>query len=220
MLTQNERDQLGLKITEVAFLYSYDLPKHNAIKFIDILIKYIPDTFDRYMMAIDKYVQEPKNKIFPSPMNLKNYLSDELSDDAKANEIASRIRLAISNYGWSEPNKAKSFLGDAGWRVVDRFGGWQYLCENLGVTINTTAFYAQARESAKSIIEANYKGILDKPIYLENKKQLNQLTSIIKEIPKSKSDSNNISYIPTKEFNTDGEEEVLNQIDKFNGGQN
>lgn len=167
-MNQHDRDALGRVLTEIAFGFDYDLPKHKASIFIDLLIKYHPAELQEYLNAIELYVSDRKNTKFPSVFLLKTYLDKTLSSDAAGNEIASRIRHAISSIGWISPDKAREYIGEVGWMVVIRAGGWQYICENHGTELNPMTFFAQSRESAKSILEQDKKGILNQPIQIES----------------------------------------------------
>ncbi|WP_289460478.1 hypothetical protein, partial [Klebsiella pneumoniae] len=75
-----------------------------------------------------------------------------LSPATKAQEVSGRIREAISKFGYANQQDAREYIGSLGWKVVERFGGWIYLCENHGLDLNPLTFFAQARDSVISII--------------------------------------------------------------------
>lgn len=153
-MKQHERDQLGLQLTEIAFVYGHDLPREKAKQFIDLLQKYIPASFAQYQRALQCYFDDPKNKTFPSLAGLRVYIDPKASVESQANELSSRVVEAISRFGWNNGAEARAYLGDTGWELVKRSGGWAYVCENLGLSLNPGTFRAQARDLAKSLIEA------------------------------------------------------------------
>lgn len=124
---------------------------------LEIISMYAND-FEGYeiesvIAAYAQYRKNPKNMTFPLPAQIKQILTPELSHDAQANEIASQIRNAIGKFGWCNANEARAHIGEIGWEVVNRAGGWSYICENLGLDLNQLTFHAQARDLAKSILE-------------------------------------------------------------------
>lgn len=50
------------------------------------------------------------------------------SPQDKGREVADRIWTAISKFGGYQPEKAKEFIGDLGWLVVEMSGGWSDVC--------------------------------------------------------------------------------------------
>lgn len=172
-MDQNQRNRIGAKITHAAVYFGKnDLSKEQASVLIDVLTySFAADGFEKILTAIDRYVADPKNKIFFSPATLRPYLNPELSSDAKAIEVANRIRAAIGKFGWPNPNDARAYIGELGWKVVERAGGWAYLCENHGLDLNPLTFFAQSRDSAKAILESANIGEFDKPIGIEFKNQ-------------------------------------------------
>lgn len=187
-MDQQDRDALGVQLTELATVYEYDLPKNKAIQYINVLLKYQPYPLEKYLTALEQYVFDKKNTKFPAPFQLFPYLDNSLSPDAMANETAARIRKAVSDIGWSQPEQARAYIGELGWAVVMRAGGWMYLCENLGVNMNTLTFYAQSRDSAKALIESGGKGVYDQPIAIPEPKQnvIQMLNLQIKQIETKK----------------------------------
>lgn len=165
-MNQAHRDQLGRKLTEIALLYGKDLTKDQVTGFINALLNFMPDTFENYLRAFDAYASDVKNKFFPAPVALRAYLQPEASPDAVANEVASKIRQAISKFGWPNPEDARAFIGELGWKVVERSGGWVYLCENHGVELSPLTYFAQSRDLTKSILENSKLGTFDSPIAL------------------------------------------------------
>lgn len=184
-MNQQERDQLGIKLTQIAMMYGKEFPKEQATIYIDSLVSFMPDTFENYMGALLKYINDSKNKFFPTPMNLKQYLQPEMSPEAMGNEVASRIRAAITKFGWCNPNDAKNYIGDLGWKVVERSGGWQYICENHGVDLNVLTFHAQARDTTKAMLESNSIGSFDQPIGLPESNNVKQINSLVSGLIKT-----------------------------------
>jgi hypothetical protein len=168
-MNQEQRNTLGKKITETAVYYGKnDLSKDQAVAMINVMENHFGnESLEKILTAIDRYVLDPKNKVFLSPATLRPYLNPELSTDAKANEVANRIRAAIGKYGWPNPNDARAYIGELGWKVVERAGGWSYICENHGLDLNPLTFFAQSRDSAKAIMESASIGEFDKPIGID-----------------------------------------------------
>lgn len=81
--------------------------------------------------AYKKYRQYPKNTRFPLPSQIRNILNQNINDEDKARDATGRIITAISKYGYSNPIEAKEYIGNLGWKVVERQGGWSTLCERV-----------------------------------------------------------------------------------------
>lgn len=122
-----------------------------------VLSMYVEDLDDlppgEVIAAYRSWRRNPKNTQFPLPAQIRGIVSPEVDPDSAAREIASRIVGAITTCGWSNPSGAKEFMGEIGWEIVQRFGGWLHLCENHGMSIDPGQFMAQARDLAKSQIQ-------------------------------------------------------------------
>lgn len=105
----------------------------------------------------------PGRKMIPSPADVFAAVSPSASTDVLANEAASRIIESVSKFGWNNIDAAREYIGGIGWAAVERFGGWVFLCENLGVSTPISVFYAQARDIAKSQIELAKVGLNNAP---------------------------------------------------------
>jgi hypothetical protein len=104
------------------------------------------------------YRRNPKNRTFPLPAQIREILQPQVSDDTLAREATARIVESITRFGYMRGSEAKMYIGELGWNVVQRFGGWQYICENHGLSLNPGTFLAQARDIAKSHIEMSRAG--------------------------------------------------------------
>ena len=154
-MNQDQRNILAKSIHETAMFFGKDnLTKENISTFIDLLIKFYPGkVFEDFKLAIKNYSVDPKNKLFFSPANLRPYIEPSLNDVDQAVSVASKALEAVAKFGWCNPDKAMAYIGDAGWVAVQRFGGWEYICTNLGTEISLTTFQAQIRDIAKTIIK-------------------------------------------------------------------
>lgn len=122
--------------------------------------------FEKCLNALTVYRRDPKNKTWPKSSDVRAIVCPVMTPDAQANEAAARIREAIGKFGWPDPVGARKHIGELGWKVVERSGGWQYLCENHGSELNALTYHAQSRDLAKALIEAQNAGKLDQPISL------------------------------------------------------
>lgn len=159
-MNQSERDMIGKMLVDAAIVYDRsDFDKAKISMTISVIERFFPESSAvQICEAIQKYMRNPKNTQFPAPARLNEYLRPQTSKDARAQEIASRIRESISKFGYTNPEEAKAYIGEIGWTVVKRFGGWQSLCEDAGVSLNVDTLYAQSRELAKSQIELDEQG--------------------------------------------------------------
>lgn len=127
-------------------MYLEDLKGHDEAKLID---------------AYGKYRRDPRNKTFPLPAQILEILNPTVSDEAMAAEVAGRILYAVKEIGYTKSVRAREYIGEIGWQVVKDFGGWTYICENLGTNIQPSAFMAQARGAAKAKLEIAKSGGFD-----------------------------------------------------------
>lgn len=160
MFTQAERDAIGIQLTKAAVFYDRgDLDKSRLSIMISVLEEEFQDVgSQRIIQAIIDYKKDPKNKAFPSPSVLHGYLRPIVSTDAQAQEIAGRITESISRFGYVGGVKAREYIGEIGWSVVQRFGGWAEVCRDHGVSIQPGQFFAQTRDMIKAKIEIDKAG--------------------------------------------------------------
>lgn len=124
-----------------------------------VLLMYAEDLADldehEVMRAYQIYRRDPNHTRFPLPAKIREIVcpQDYISAEDKAAEVAARICGAVSSYGWNNGRGAEAYIGPVGWQVVQRQGGWSYICENLGVRINPSTFQAQLRKQ----LESNFK---------------------------------------------------------------
>jgi len=146
--------------------------------------------FNQVVYALSKYRTDAKNNTWPRANKIREIINPTRTHETMANESASRIRKAISDYGWCDPTGARNYIGELGWQVVNRAGGWQYICENHGVLLSPLTFHAQARDLAKSICESEILGFGDQPVALPDAKNKAGINDVIKLLSEQKSLTN------------------------------
>lgn len=136
------------------------------------------------MAALVKYRRSEAGKFFPSVGQIRQLVCPELSDESESRDVASRIVEAMSKYGWTNPEKSRTHIGELGWMVVQREGGWQSMCEKTN-NDDLPILKAQWRELAKTLRSQALRGSLDKPPGLlpEGHKAIEFSRDIIKTIP-------------------------------------
>ncbi len=127
--------------------------------------------------AYGRYRRDPKNTKAPMPAVIRQMVNpqENISAEIQAREIAARICAAVPKFGYCNSSEAKAFIGAHGWHVVQRQGGWSYICENLGRNLNPSTFQAQLRDQLKGSIE--YGDVIEAKVLELPDKRTSQLTS-------------------------------------------
>lgn len=132
----------------------------------DISLKLYAEDLDdlslaEVLQALKDLRLDPKTKRCPLPSIIRERLKPRVTDENQAIDAVGRIVEAISKYGWNNSELAKEHIGELGWEVVKREGGWRSVCElsydGMGV------FKAQAKHQAMAIIAGGRAGILAIP---------------------------------------------------------
>ncbi len=89
--------------------------------------------FTRVVDELENARRDPKNSRFPLPAVIRSRIKpvDADTDEIRAHTAVARIPEAIAKYGWANAKQAREFIGELGWLIVSRDGGWVRVCEML-----------------------------------------------------------------------------------------
>jgi hypothetical protein len=99
--------------------------------------------------AFLKYRRDPKNRTMPLPAQIRGIVEPTVTSDSAARDVVEKIKIAIRDFGYTNANLAKEYIGPAGWNIVRGMGGWQSVCESD--FIHNSAMIAQARNRASDL---------------------------------------------------------------------
>jgi len=172
-------------LIDMAKFYSYELEQRQLEMYVEVLEQFPQDMV---LNSGRDYVKDLKNSRFPIPPHtiIKNHLPQQASNEDLAKEAAARTLNAVSKFGWSNQGEAKAYIGELGWRAVSRFGGWMYICQNLGVTISPDTFYAQLRDLCRATLSLSSAGIDDQPIAITEGNKEGKVYSLVNTLAKKK----------------------------------
>jgi hypothetical protein len=94
----------------------------------------------------------------PAPIDFYELVKKATNSKNESIDVAARIIGAVPEFGYARGNDAREYIGELGWQVVQRFGGWTTVCEGLTVQ-NEAMKYAQFREVANAMMERRALGI-------------------------------------------------------------
>lgn len=159
----------------VAEYYGHQFTENQLVMFSEDVLECSPMELKRAFIA---YRRDPSNTYsgMPRPAILINYISPQISHRALADDASSRIFQAIKDYGYLNSLNAQKFIGELGWKVVEREGGWHKVCETtMEKTKSITK--AQWRDLALSLLERAKHGQIDVPPMLPrpNTKKISEL---------------------------------------------
>ena len=165
-MNEEKRKAIAAVLMKLSVYFDVVLPESRLKLFVDQLQDVDPM---KLLIAGERFTSNPKNRFFPFPSQLRELLgSGFMSDEAKAEDAASRITGAITRYGYTWINLAnqyepggwtacsKKVLGELGVLIVHRLGGWSQLCQSdspVGVA------HAQFKRVGLSILESTRAGI-------------------------------------------------------------
>lgn len=118
--------------------------------------------------ALNLYRKDKKNKFWPKSSDVRELIIPSFSEESIGRDTSAKIIAAIPRYGYNNAIEARSFIGEFGWNIVKRLGGWSFLCENVGLTINNSALAAQIRDLASDHAMHGSSAIDNKILNLHN----------------------------------------------------
>lgn len=124
---------------------------------------------DEIGRAIKLIRRDPAQNFFPLPSKIRECIKGNARDEAL--EASNRIVQAMGKFGWTNPEGARAFIGELGWRVVEREGGWQGLCQRTTDDALPT-FKAQWRELAAATLRREQAGVATAPGLPSSQEQL------------------------------------------------
>lgn len=96
---------------------------------------------------------------FPSIKTIREKVRPPQNQEVDAIDAANRISEAMAKYGYGRRDEAKEFIGELGWLIVERQGGWENLCENT-LASQMPILKAQWRELGKALWQKAKDGTL------------------------------------------------------------
>ena len=73
---------------------------------------------------------------FPSIQDLISYIDPKIDPDSEAIEAANLVIQAISKFGPYRTDEFRKFVGELGWRIVERNGGVEQVCSISNEDLN------------------------------------------------------------------------------------
>lgn len=137
----------------------YDLKHEMSIRMAESL-QHIG--WDKVCDELETYIEviEPIRSNFPTIAKIRQMCGEEFfSDEDMARDIAENIFRAISRLGsYAKIDEVKAFVGDVGFAVIQRNGGWVELARSCTME-NCGMLKAQWRELAKVLIKKDRAGL-------------------------------------------------------------
>lgn len=152
----NDAQEIKKLIIGLAELYNEQLSANRLVLYAQVLSQF---TVAQVQKAVNEIIHDKTVMRFPLPAIIADKIRPSENIDAEANEAANRILQAISKHGWNHATEARSFIGELGWLVVERQGGWENLCAAVMPEQHGT-LKAQWRDSAKALYHRAKQGKL------------------------------------------------------------
>jgi hypothetical protein len=132
-----------------------------------------------------EYRRNPENKFFPLPAEILKLAGNEYSQSPreKADVVANRIWDAIARFGWNNPDKARAYIGELGWKTVEMAGGWVGMCETSDIE-NKNIIIAQTRDLAMAA-QSSYNVDRNKELPEASKDGVFRISNMIDTIKKN-----------------------------------
>ncbi len=179
-MTAQEKQQLKAIIIATSMYYGHKLEDQ-------VITLYVEDLEDlefiSVIQAIKDVRRDPKTTRFPLPALIRAKICPPESREDIAREVAARIIQAVGLYGWNNPDRAKCFIGELGWLVVARQGGWRSICQEMNED-NKSIMQAQMRDLAHTLQNRSAQGTLDQAPGLPSPEIKTIAMTALQELPK------------------------------------
>jgi hypothetical protein len=177
-MNQEIRKKIAYELDSMGVYYSKQL-NPQALSMMVSDLEDLP--IELILMALKKYRQNPKNRTFPLPAQIREIINPQTDDRAVAIELSRKILTAIGRHGWAwqhgyfengkpyfEDDKKNRFehfheavvseLGELGWQIIQSRGGWQALTSSANEE-DEGIYFAQLRDQVESTLKNLRAGI-------------------------------------------------------------
>lgn len=168
-MNQPDRQLVAARIFACAVYYGKEIKREEVSAFIDVLVKQFNTSAEVLISAFDQYEKDSKNRFFPAPVHLRQFIEPEVSTEDVSTQLAADIVRAIRSHGveWSNgylnaeigryyrtrsnhcfytwDEAVKHELGELGLEVVKRFS-WRSLVDLYDGGRNLVAFNSQVKQ--------------------------------------------------------------------------
>jgi hypothetical protein len=163
----NLAKEIKMQIVALATIAGKDLdPQGIALNAFYEAVSDLPH--DQVLRVLKDWLKTDKG--FPYPSQIREKVQPEITDEDDAQDVASLIIANVGRCGYTNPEKARQRVGELGWAVVERMGGWKHLCEVL-THENEGMFRAQIRDLAETTSKRAKRGQLNEVPALPNPNQ-------------------------------------------------
>lgn len=186
-MNQENRKKIAYELEAMGVYYSKQL-NPQALSMMVSDLEDLP--IELVLMAIKKYRQNPKNRTFPLPAQIREVITPQTDDRSLSIELSRKVLKALNNHGWSwqhgyyengkpyfEDDKGNRFnnfrdavvseLGNLGWEIIETRGGWQ----NLALMANEQEegiYAAQLRDQIEATLKNKKAGVDISKIQIPN----------------------------------------------------
>lgn len=177
-MNQENRKKIAYELEAMGVYYSKQL-NPQALSMMVSDLEDLP--IELVLMAIKKYRQNPKNRTFPLPAQIREVITPQTDDRSLSIELSRKVLKALNNHGWAwqhgfyengkpyfEDDKGNRFdsfreaviseLGNLGWEIIETRGGWQ----NLALMANEQEegiYAAQLRDQIEATLKNKKAGV-------------------------------------------------------------
>lgn len=146
-MNQQERTAVGSVWLSIAQMYGKEISRHTLGMMLDALSGQDPK---KVLDFLNDWIKTSKQGRHPYPSEIIEGVNPKSDPESLAQEAATRVLAAIGKFGWTQPAQAHEYIGELGWKGVQAFGGWLFICENTGKSISQQTLFAQIRDIARA----------------------------------------------------------------------
>lgn len=158
-MTQIEKQKLKALFVATAAYFGHEIPDSALVMYVEDL-QDLP--FEAVAAAMGEVRRDPKTTRCPLPAMIRARAMPQTDPEAEALEAVGRMVEAISRIGPYRVSDARNFIGELGWAVVTREGGWEQVCSVL-TEENIGTLKAQWRQMALAQYRRARAGFSDAP---------------------------------------------------------
>ena len=148
----NKRALIFNGLKNLAIIFGQEIPEIRLKLYTETLIKY---DIDKIKESLSLCVRNCN--YFPSLKQILDFMDPPADKKDEGNELAGAIISCIKNFGRYSPKKVYEFVGPLGKLVIQRFGGWELICNSQESELGVLR--AQLRDLSISIIASKNRPI-------------------------------------------------------------